>query len=93
MRGRPRVRGRVVDATGRAVAGAAVNAMIEARGPRALLPTEGSVRVTDADGRFDLRLPWVGPAQLRVWRDKGSGAQRSIDLTEGSDTEMEIALR
>lgn len=97
VRQRSRVHGRVLDAAGQPVPDASVNVVLGSGGPGtpgpALLPTEGSVRITDADGRFDLRVPWAGKADLRVWRTTGSGAQRPIELPEGGALEIELRLR
>ncbi|HEX6203493.1 MAG TPA: carboxypeptidase regulatory-like domain-containing protein, partial [Thermoanaerobaculia bacterium] len=62
----PAVRGRVLDATGRPVGGAAV-ALVPEREPAAHLAFDPAGPRTDAAGRFELPLLWIdGPQRLQV---------------------------
>ncbi|MBI4907998.1 MAG: TonB-dependent receptor [Acidobacteria bacterium] len=79
------VSGRVLDATGAALTGAAVEA-------RHMLTNQKAAATTDQEGRYRFPYLRLGPTEIKVKREGFGDATRVVMLSAGSALELPIAM-
>ena len=52
----------------------------------------GAFAVTDAEGRFRIGGVPAGAHVVRVWQEKGGGAERSVDVRAGAPAPLDVRL-